>query len=290
MASTPRPTAFLSCALLVLACKSSTPPADGGATAGTGGATADAAVAAGGTGGSKDMDASAGVEARSEGPVDTGSGDGILAGACAKDLTGTWELIASRGGPPDTGLLVLDANGFTLTVAGKQLAYVAGQRAVWQGGAGPHTITIQNTPGAVSAGSLPLAVGGRWVFQGTTERCSMQVGPGAVSGSCQSSARDIYAGGHDWPGSVPNPSNGRTYLATRTAPLPSRFGDLGGLWLASADTDSVAGCRVTVDGNTLNFDCHDADFFTGVTRLTIGNDCVASGTSGGGFELGARRR
>jgi hypothetical protein len=281
----------LSCALLVLACKSSNPPADG-ATAGTGGATADAAadVAAGGTGGSKEMDASAGVEARSEGPVDTGTGDAATAGACAKDLTGTWELIASRGGPPDTGLLVLDANGFTLTVAGKQLTYVAGQRVVWRGVAGPHTVTVQNTPGAVGAGSLPLAVGGRWVFQGTTERCTMQVGPGAVSGSCQSSARDINAGGHDWPGNVPNPSNGRTYLATRTAPLPSRFGDLGGRWQAKADMDSVAGCQITVEGNDLTFDCHDADFFTGVTRLTIGNDCVASGTSSGGFELGARRR
>jgi hypothetical protein len=116
------------------------------------------------------------------------------------------------------------------------------------------------------------------------------VAPGLITGDCPSAAGDTRVGGSDWPGSVPNPVTNRSYVATRTVALPSRFGDLGGQWQATANRGSAARCQATVSGDQVTFDCHDAEYFNGVTRLTIGSDCVASGTSSGRFQLSARRR
>jgi hypothetical protein len=291
VASAPRQSILFVLALLT-ACKSTSPGADGsGGTAGTGGtggsildaSPPDAALETDAVGAGADM-ANDGTQAGADAlePVDA------VAGPCATNLAGTWDLIAAGPGRGlASGVLVLGRDTFSLTVAGTTLTYsLAGQQAVWNGGAGPHPVAIQNTPGSVFAGSLPLSVGGLWIFNG---RCELAVAPGLVTGQCRAVA-DSQVGGSDWPGSVPNPLTNRHYVATRTVALPSRFGDLGGQWQASADRGSAARCQATVSGNQVTFDCHDAEDFNGVTRLTIGNDCMASGTSSSGLQLSARRR
>jgi len=296
VASLPR-LSTLACALLILACKSSQGTLDGGIPDAAPVLVADVASveAPAADGQATVADASVSDASVDAAPaIDTAAGPDAAAGPCSSNLAGTWDLIAAAPGAGfHSGVLVLDRDAFSLTVAGKQLTYsLTDRRAIWQGGRGPHVVTIQNTPGAVTAGALPLSVGGFWTFDGQTEHCELVVAPGAVGGKCstRSPTGDSLVGGSDWPGSVPSPRNGRSYQATQTAVLPSRFGGLGGRWEASADQGSPARCQATIDGNETTFVCHEAGFFDGTTRLTIGDDCIASGTSSGGFELSARRR
>jgi hypothetical protein len=302
MASAPRIAVLLS--FVLLACKSSSPNLDGGLDSGGGsgdvppapdvsGAMFDAAsdlapaVDVSGDAGGGDSAAPADLAVNPDG--------GSSAIGCAADLSGTWDLIASRPGePPSTGVLVLGPTTFSVVLPDKRLTYTAGSKlAVWQRGGAPHVVSADNVRGpigAFNAGSLPLPVDGTWTFQGNTERCTMRVSSVLVDGNCQSSAGDFSVGGSDWPGSIPSPRNGRTYFAARMASLPSQFGDLGGTWQAISTPDGDGFCEITVQGNTLLATCRDAGAFTGTTSLVIGSDCVASGRSSGHFEIGARRR
>jgi hypothetical protein len=275
------PVALMACKSGSSALDASTPPdgsrvEEGGATASeVGGASNDLGNPAPPAG-----DASA-----------TPAGDaGATPIGCAKDLSGTWDLIAARPGDrPESGVLTIAAGVFSLSAAGHQLTYNAGptKQALWVGTAGPHPIAITNTAAALDTGSLPLAVGGDWEFLATTERCSMHVSATAVSGSCLGSGGAEQAGGSDWPNLVPNPRNQRTYTIFRTAARASQFGELGGTWQTAPGSGN---CLVSVDKDKLSALCVDTGGFSGTTVLTIGSDCVASGTSSGGFAISARRR
>jgi hypothetical protein len=46
-----------------------------------------------------------------------------------------------------------------------------------------------------------------------------------------------------------------------------------------------------VENNSVQFDCQTGNAFNGITHLTVGSDCVVSGsTINSGYELSARRR
>lgn len=114
------------------------------------------------------------------------------------------------------------------------------------------------------------------------------VGVGLASGRCTSVQLDTNVGAGEWPNKLPALLYDRTYAATRTEALPSRFGDLGGVWRASPEGASE-GCTIRVEGNKLSADC-TANIFAGKTELTIGDDCVASGVNNGGYEISGRKR
>ena len=93
--------------------------------------------------------------------------------------------------------------------------------------------------------------------------------------------------GGNWPYPLPSPRHDRTYSATRVSQLASQLGDFGGQWQLT--NGAGANCTATVEGNRVTATCTNAHPLTGSLQLTLGNDCVASGTSGT-YELSAHRR
>jgi hypothetical protein len=224
------------------------------------------------------------------GPTGTGG-----AGDCSANLSGTWDVVAMHAGDPPamlTGVIVVTADTFSFTASsGKALVYQAAgtKQASWHAASGVvDNIAIQSSPVNVPAGSVPLALGGAWMFSSGNEQCAMTVASGSVSGSCQGVGDN--AGSGDWPISIPNPNNGRTYTATRSATMASQFGDFGGAWLASNDV-TPATCAVTLNGNQMTSTCTGSGTgrLSGPFQLTVGANCVASGSTTD-FELSARRR
>jgi hypothetical protein len=181
----------------------------------------------------------------------------------------------------------------SLDFSGDKLEYTrATNQVTWQvGNDVSRVIMAENTPAAFDGGSLPIAVGGAWTFSTAKEQCMLNVAPTLVTASClgqPGQPDDLAIGGEDWPLYAPRGVNGRAYSATRTAALASSFGDLGGQWgTRSGATDHS--CAVTVADGALTAHC-TFDRFNGTTTLTIDDDCVASGTTQDGVELGARRR
>ena len=212
---------------------------------------------------------------------------------CDKDLTGTWDLFTtSVGTGPADGTMILGASGFTVTTNGGQLTYGAtGAKSATYATAGSRrAIGVQSTPASLNSGSIPVALGGQWLLSATYESCALDVAAGAVSGKCNGRPREFSVGGDDWPYTIPNLQNGITYSITRTTTATSQFGDLGGTWRATSSTGSGQYCNVTIAGNTMTADCQTHTEFSGITELTIGSDCVASGTTPSGLELSARKR
>jgi hypothetical protein len=228
-----------------------------------------------------------------------GGGGGGLGGAggprnCDGDLTGTWDLYASSLTSGSVGgVLVVSSAGFDVTTSGGHLVYTAqgSPSATWTTSAGTRPIAVQNNPVDVNGGSIPVAFGGHWMLASGVETCTLDVVSGSAAGTCQAAPGDRVASGRDWPyATVPNLENGLHYLVSRTSTLASQFGDYGGVWTARSDTGSGQGCSITLDGNTITTSCHASNDFNGVMHLTIGSDCVASGTTPSGLEVSARRR
>jgi len=224
-----------------------------------------------------------------------GSAGAAGAGSCDKDLTGAWDLYATSlaSGSVD-GVLLVSASGFDATTSGGHLVYNAQgtKSATWaRSGGGARSITVQNTSGAVNGGSIPLALGGSWTLTSISETCTLNVASGSVTGNCHGRAGDHNVGAGDWPyGTIPSPENGFNYLVSRTSTLTSQFGDFGGVWTAGSDSGSGQGCSITLEGNSITTNCQASNEFNGVMHLTIGGDCVASGTTPSGLEVSARRR
>jgi hypothetical protein len=252
----------------------------------------------GATGGSaSESSGAAGVAGVAGAAGAAGAGHG-----CARDLSGTWDLVANRPGHvPGSGVMVIGANVSSIAIvstgsldfSGDKLEYTrATNQVTWQvGNDVSRVIMAENTPAAFDGGSLPIAVGGAWTFSTAKEQCMLNVAPTLVTASClgqPGQPDDLAIGGEDWPLYAPRGVNGRAYSATRTAALASSFGDLGGQWgTRSGATDHS--CAVTVADGALTAHC-TFDRFNGTTTLTIDDDCVASGTTQDGVELGARRR
>ena len=226
--------------------------------------------------------------------VDGGLGGAGGAGSCDNDLTGTWDLYASSlTSGSVNGVLVVSSAGFDVTTSGGHLVYTAqgSKSATWTTSAGTRPIAVQNNPVDVYGGSIPLAFGGHWMLTSGGETCTLDVASGSVAGTCQGPAGHRTVAGVDWPyATVPTPENGLHYLVSRTSTLASQFGDYGGVWTAGSDTGSGQGCSITLQGNTITTNCHASNDFNGVMHLTIGSDCVASGTTPSGLEVSARRR
>jgi hypothetical protein len=314
-------------ALILAGCKGGGLAPDGGAGANDASGNAGGGGAAGATGvGGKGMAGATGVGGATGVAGVTGAGGAVAgatgaggaagttgaagastASACAKDLSGTWDVIVSANPLAGstaigTGVMVISGDTFSITVASPKgpgfsprghLDYSAAggvKTATWQQGySSLHTFGIQNTPSALDAGSVPLALGGAWMFTGKSGSCSAQVGDGLVTGKCLSVNGDYNLGNGDWPSHIGTMVYGRTYTAKRTSVLDSNFGALGGIWEAQSDAAFAKGCTITVFGDTLTAQCTVLPF-SGKTQLTIGDDCVASGLNNGGHEISARRR
>jgi hypothetical protein len=216
------------------------------------------------------------------------------AGSCDKDLTGTWDLYATSlaSGSAD-GVLIVSASGFDVTTSAGRLVYNAQgtKSATWTTSGPPRAITVQNTPGTLNSGSVPLAVGGSWTLASGYETCVLNLASNRVTGRCSARPGEHTVSGADWPYStVPSPENDLTYLVQQTSTSTSQFGDFGGVWTAGSNSGSGQGCTITLQGNTITTDCRAGNDFNGIMHLTIGADCVASGTTPSGLEVSARRR
>jgi hypothetical protein len=212
-------------------------------------------------------------------------------------LSGTWDIIATPTySSPGSGTLVISADTLTVsinhgTTGAYRLAYSAqgGQTLQWKDPSHPAVpIDVLDTPVALDAGSIPLALGGSWSFSANLVRFSFSVGASASSLIVDRLQTGTVVGGI-WPGTVPMPRLGETYSVTRTNQLVSQFGFFGGQWQATNNQNSDT-CLVKVENNTVQFNCHTGNSFSGTTELTVGSDCVASGLSNSGYELSARRR
>jgi hypothetical protein len=286
-------------AILLSGCKSSSSAPDAAAP------DASPALADGQTGGDRNGAADAAVATDLPSALDVSpdlppfSGDasaeaGPLGVGCDQDLSGTWDLLAARPGEPsNAAVLVLGANGFSYTGSGRQLEYLVGpvtRKAVWNAFSEHIPIAVKNTPATFATGALPVALGGSWLFSSEGQECAMTVSPTVVSAQCQrGDPFDPYIGGGSWPSSIPPLRTDRVYVVARMQPLSSVFGDLGGRWFARADPSS-SNCAVTVEGNRITATCVTGDAFDGRTELTVGADCLASGTATGGWQIAGRRR
>lgn len=295
---------------------SGTGGAAGGAGLGVGGSSSEGTGGASGEGGRLRLDggaATGGVTGGGTGGVTgggtggmTGGGTGGLVGgttgSCASDLSGTWDLVAtSEHGTTSPGVLIISHDTFSLTVSTqrswasspsiKQLTYsAAGNQALtWSRTDDPMVpITVQNTPTDLSAGSIPLALGGQWAFAANGMRCSAALGANSTV-LCQSDATASMVGGV-WPFGIPKPRLGTTYTVVRTGQLESQFGFVGGQWRATASSSSEDVCTMTVAGATVSITCKTSNSLDGSMQMTVGSGCVASGTTSSGWELSARRR
>jgi hypothetical protein len=234
--------------------------------------------------------------------IDAGTYGGASGGAhgCDSDLTGTWDLLATNTvGSTRPGVLVIGPDTLTFSVtttrswdspSTKQLAYsAAGAKTLtWSRTDDPVVpIDIENTPAALDAGSIPLALGGQWSFAVNRKRCSAQIGE--VSAIACAADPTVPRVGGNWPYPVPAPVLGVTYTLTRTSQLASQFGFLGGQWLAKS-SDSAGTCSMKVEDAMVNIVCRTDDSLNGQVQITVGSSCVASGLTSTGWELSARRR
>jgi len=125
----------------------------------------------------------------STGAAGGGGAAGALGGTggCDKDLTGTWDLLAtSVGGGPSSGIMILGVEGFTVATNGGQLIYTATgtKSATWATSGSRRTIGVQNTPASLNGGSIPVVLGGHWVLSTAFETCTLDVAAGTIRGRC----------------------------------------------------------------------------------------------------------
>jgi len=292
-----------------------TAPGSGGATTGTGGTVTVAGTGGGststtipaGSGGATVPSGTGGGLAGTTGyggqsGIDAGAtGGSVAAGNCATDLSGTWDLIAtSKFGNPSAGMLVIGPDTFSVTVATerwwadspstKTLAYsAAGSKTLtWTRTGDPDVpIAVQNTPSNLSAGSIPLALGGQWTFSANRVLCSASIDSTSTI-ACQSNPSGTQVGG-TWPFPIPFPRPNTIYNIARKSQLDSQFGFLGGDWQARSSSTSEA-CTMKVEGATVSINCTTSNSLKGSMQMTVGAGCVASGTTSTGWELSARRR
>jgi hypothetical protein len=213
---------------------------------------------------------------------------GTGGGACSTDLSGTWDVIATRpGGGTTSWVMTIGASTFSMSSGSGSVAYSDGatKQLTWTTPRSVTPVNVTNSPVPLNAGSLPLALGGDWSLSANQETCSLTVAATGATGSCDGPG--YYVGSGNWPYPLPSPIHGRIYSANRVSTLASQLGELGGQWqLANGGSGT---CTATVEGNRVTATCINAQPLTGTLELTLGSDCVASGSSGG-YELSAARR
>ena len=203
-------------------------------------------------------------------------------------LAGTWDFLGTQGTTMATGTLSIDAgsisvvaNGGSLTLSrqGDALTLSYSDDVVTKTAMGQ-----QSGGGTVSFGAIPFDLSGTVsltevptdpdISAGT---CGGTLTQSAITATCQKVGRP--------PRPAPRRLNG-TLSATRSAPMSSIFGDLGGVWTGSgASGDS---CTVTIQGNSVATSCTGGALAGSITMVFSGN--VASGTTSAGIEFSAQRR
>ncbi len=222
-------------------------------------------------------------------PGTGGAGGTTGAGGCASNLSGTWDVMATRPGSGTFAwVLTINSATFSMSASGSTLLYTtgAGTQLTWTRPNNVVPIAVTHSPAALNSGSIPLALGGNWSFAANAETCTVNVAAATATGSCPGPGTYVGNAGN-WPYPLPSPRHDRTYSATRVSQLPSQLGDFGGQWQLS--NGAGANCTATLEGNRITATCTNAHPLTGSLQLTMGNDCVASGTSGR-YELSAQRR
>jgi hypothetical protein len=152
----------------------------------------------------------------------------------------------------------------------------------------PASVAGQVVSGSLDMGIFPLVLGGSWTFtdkNGSPERCTASLQPSVMSAACT----NVTGWYSPLLGLVPQPLNGDTYTATRTATLASDFGDLGGVWQTSDSLNGAGGCTVTVQNNVFSARCNGILQWGSVTATFV-NGSTVSGTTGSGVEFTAQKR
>ncbi len=191
------------------------------------------------------------------------------------------------------GTLSIASNVFALSVGGSVLSYTAQNGALTvsytSNATGDAPIAATRVAAPFSGGIVPVDIGGGWIFANpnrSTQSCSVNVSPTQIGGSC-----DDFIDG--WPEILGYPSPGITYIAQKTTPGTSQFGDLSGTWTLSQSNDSAGACTVSFLGSTISATCSN-DGATigggGSATLTFDSDSAASGSTSDGIEYSAHRR
>lgn len=242
---------------------------------------------------------SSGGAASSSGAGTSGSASSSSSGAGTGDgsspimgsLAGTWDLVgATPGAVPQMGTMVLGANVLTLTFIDVVLDFRgsgSSYTATYTHYSAAH-VAAQVASAPLDMGIFPLVLGGSWTFtdaNGSPERCTASLQPSAMTARC-TSVTGWYS---PLAGLVPQPIDGDTYTATRTAQLASDFGDLGGVWQTSDALGGGAGCTVTIQNNVFSSRCSGIYQWGSVTATFV-NGSMVSGTTGSGVEFTAQKR
>ncbi len=227
-----------------------------------------------------------GSGAGSGGDASTGSGTTPVTGA--KDLTGTWDLMATSNGQTQVGSVILGATELVVSVGGDVLSYKVNGTvltATWTEKGRLSSIPLNRIPNttSVSYGAIPLALDGTWSFGPDDDQLVVPVFSGYAGA--------LASGDVEFPSSLPEPFPQTAYQAERTESDSSIFGDLGGIWIAGAD-DEHPGCAVEFKGSDFVADCEDTEsVLNGVFTLTFdATMSTASGTAGSAVEISAKRR
>jgi hypothetical protein len=156
--------------------------------------------------------------------------------------SGSWDVVASGGASGTAAAnLTIDASSFVVQSSGKTLAFRTNGTTMTLQWTDTHAnrqsaIAVTQAGTALDTGLLPLAVGGKWTFDGQgTESCSAALSATAFNATCSQ---------------VGTPQFGElkgTVVGIRQQKLASLFGELGGVWhFTSKGTASV---DATISGN-----------------------------------------
>jgi hypothetical protein len=200
-------------------------------------------------------------------------GDGGACSGTPTDLRGTWDLIgAGPGEAPATGVLVLADNSLSVAFGATSLTFTGTSNpVVWTDDIhGPVDIHASQVASPVDTGVLPLNLGGAWSFTSGTSGCNASLSAGAFNASCTDGVSGL-------PEPLPTDLTG-TMNMTKTSSLPSVFGALGGVWIATF-VDGT--CTATLGGNTIAVDCTNESALGGSVQLSICQGAISGSTSHG---------
>jgi hypothetical protein len=227
----------------------------------------------------------------------SGSGSGGAAASAqgdggARSLEGTWDVVGTQyaGQPTSATVTISPSELQVITHGGSFLAVLQGDTfaVAWTypyahlGYPLPvvtNTFDAARTPGAGTAGIIPLPLFGDWqLLSQRANGCGATLSPTRLSGSC-----NLVGPGPVW---APSIEDGQLN-ATRTEPLGSIFGDLGGSWTVALS--GGGSCSVRVEGATITSQCNDAQLATGTFSFSY-DQTTAHGVTSQGIEFTAQRR
>lgn len=219
----------------------------------------------------------------------SGSSGSGGSGGSVTDLSGVWTISGSvtATGTFVTGTLIIDSTELVLTIDGATLSifdHGSAQGLHWTNPKRQQdtALSLSRAPAAMALGVIPFGLGGQWTASHPTEPggCQAALAPASLIASCQGVAGE--------PSGVPS-LNG-TLSATRTAGIPSAFGELGGSWHIQSNGGEGGSCSVTLSGNQLMASCAGTDSALDGNLSFVLDGNVGSGSSSMGLEFSAVRQ